>query len=81
MKIKGKLQNASNITTNNADTSYSAFENRFRKVMYDPSKRSVPLELNDEQLKALYKGITPVIETSIFAEMEHVMTQYELALM
>lgn len=41
--------------------------------MCDPSKRSVPLDLNDEQLEALYNGITPVIETSFFAEMEHVM--------
>src|SRR5699024_2664357 len=42
--------------------------------MCDPVKRSVPLDLHDEQLEELYNGISPVIETSIFAEMEHVMT-------
>jgi len=53
---------------------FSAFENRFRKVKCDPAKRHFLLDLHDEQLEALYNGISPVIETSIFAEMEHVMT-------
>src|SRR5699024_4127707 len=43
-------------------------------VMCNPTKRYFLLDLNHEQLEALYKGISPVIETSIFAEMEHVMT-------
>src|SRR5699024_653861 len=42
--------------------------------MCDSSKRDIPLELHDEQLEALYNAFTPVIETSIYAEMEHVMT-------
>lgn len=58
----------------NAVSSFSAFQNRFRKVMSDPSKRDIPLKLHDEQLEALYNAFTPVIETSIYAEMEHVMT-------
>jgi len=62
------------LKTDNAVSSFSAFQNRFRKVMCDPSKRSIILDLTDEQLEALYNGFTPVIETSIFAEMEHVMT-------
>jgi len=62
------------IKTENAVSPFSAFVNRFRKVMCDPVKRSVPLDLHDEQLEELYNGISPVIETSIFAEMEHVMT-------
>src|SRR5699024_8856359 len=60
--------------TVNAVSSFSAFQNRFRKVMCDSSKRSIPLELNDEQLEALYNEFMSVIETSIYAEMERVMT-------
>ncbi|WP_133087826.1 hypothetical protein [Virgibacillus indicus] len=74
-EVTKKYSNTKNNTVHKKSAGlYSAFENRFHKVMCDPAKRRVPLELNDEQLKALYNGITPVIETSIFAEMEHVMT-------
>ncbi|MTW87040.1 hypothetical protein F3157_15440 [Virgibacillus dakarensis] len=62
------------LKTDNAINSFTAFQNRFRKVMFDSSKRDIPLELHDEQLEALYNAFTPVIETSIYAEMEHVMT-------
>lgn len=78
MKVKEGLKKASNKKNNAVQeklvSSFSAFQSRFRKVMCDPSKRSIPLDLSNEQLEALYNGITPVIETSIFAEMEHVMT-------
>src|SRR5699024_3999289 len=57
----------------NTVSPFSAFENRFRKVMCNPTKRHFLLNLNHEQLEALYNGISPVIETSLFAEMEHVM--------
>ncbi|MGJ9459945.1 hypothetical protein [Oceanobacillus sp. CF4.6] len=78
MAVEEVLNRFSN-TTNNAiqgksNSLFSAFENRFHKVMCDPTKRSIPLDLNHEQLEALYNRITPAIETSIFAEMEHVMT-------
>ncbi|MBT2217112.1 hypothetical protein KK120_14890 [Virgibacillus dakarensis] len=62
------------LKTDNAINSFTAFQNRFRKVMFDSSKRDIPLELHDEQLESLYNAFTPVIETSIYAEMEHVMT-------
>jgi len=62
------------LKTDNAINSFTAFQNRLRKVMCDSSKRDIPLELNDEQLETLYNAFTPVIETSIYAEMEHVMT-------
>ena len=61
-------------------SSFSAFQNRFRKVICNPLKRNIPLDLNDKQLKALYNGISPVIETSIFAEMERVMTAIRTSL-
>lgn len=67
------------LKTDNAVISFSAFRNRFREVMCDPSKRSIPLDLNDEQLEALYNEFTLVIETSIFAEMEHVMTAIRIS--
>ncbi|WP_079708050.1 hypothetical protein [Paraliobacillus ryukyuensis] len=62
------------LKTDNAINSFTAFQNRLRKVMCDSSKRDIQLELNDEQLETLYNAFTPVIETSIYAEMEHVMT-------
>lgn len=62
------------LKTDNAINSFTAFQNRFRKVMCDSSKRDIRLELHDEQLEALYNAFTPVVETSIYAEMEHVMT-------
>ena len=61
-------------------SSFSAFQNRFRKVIRDPLNRNNPLNLNDKQLKTIYNGISPVIETSIFAEMERVMTAIQTSL-
>ncbi|WP_066189369.1 hypothetical protein ACS127_03945 [Amphibacillus sp. Q70] len=74
-EVTKKSSNTKNNTVHGKSVDpYSAFEIRFCKVMCDPSKRSIPLDLNNEQLKSLYNGISPIIETSIFAEMEHVMT-------
>lgn len=62
------------LKTDNAINSFTAFQNRFRKVMCDSSKRDIPLELHDEQLEALYNAFTPLVETSVYAQMERVMT-------
>lgn len=75
--MKGVFQKSSDATNNpvlvKSVSSYSAFKSRFRKVMCDPTKQSIPLDLQNEKIEAIYNGIAPVIETSIFAEMEHVM--------
>lgn len=77
MEVKGVFQKSSDTTSHpvilKSVSSYSAFESRFRKVMCDPTKQNIPLDLPNEKIEAIYNGITPVIETSIFAEMEHVM--------
>ncbi|ASK61366.1 hypothetical protein CFK37_03855 [Virgibacillus phasianinus] len=55
------------------DKPFQAFKTRLQKVIAYSEKRIETLELSDEQLKQLYDGILPFIETSIYAEMEYVM--------
>ncbi len=50
-----------------ADKSFEAFKKRFHTVMGDK------LDMTDEQLRQIYDGVSPYIETSIYAEMEDVL--------
>ena len=54
-------------------TPFKAFEHRIRKVIHEQSKHDIMLSFNQKQLETLYNKVLSVIETSIFAEMEHVM--------
>lgn len=55
------------------DKPFHDFQQRFKKVLNNSDKRAYVLELSDDQLKQLYDGVLPPIETSIYAEMEYVM--------
>ncbi|ALX47640.1 hypothetical protein [Lentibacillus amyloliquefaciens] len=50
-----------------ANKSFEAFEKRFHTVMGDQ------LAMTDDQLRQIYDGFSPYIETSIYAEMEDVL--------
>ncbi|WP_174615263.1 hypothetical protein [Virgibacillus ihumii] len=55
------------------DKPFHDFQQRFKKVLNNSDKRAYVLELSNDQLKQLYDGVLPSIETSIYAEMEYVM--------
>ncbi|WP_449355675.1 hypothetical protein ACUL41_08055 [Virgibacillus natechei] len=66
MRMKDKLP--SNVkAVKPADKSFEAFKNRFHTVMGDK------LDITNEQLRQIYDGVSPYIETSIYAEMEDVL--------
>ncbi|TFJ93119.1 hypothetical protein [Lentibacillus salicampi] len=66
MKMKDKL--LSNVkAVKPEDNAFKAFKKRFSTVMGDQ------LDLTDDQLKQIYDGMSPYIETSIYAEMEDVL--------
>ncbi|WP_449354685.1 hypothetical protein ACUL41_17860 [Virgibacillus natechei] len=50
-----------------ADKPFKAFKKRFHTIMGDK------LDMTDEQLRTVYDGVSPYIETSIYAEMEDVL--------
>lgn len=52
---------------------FKAFGNRIQKVIHELSEQDITVDFNKDQLKTLYNQIDVVIETSVFAEMEHVM--------
>jgi len=51
---------------------FTAFKSRLQKLMGNIEDNAVILDMNDNQIKELYDNMLPVIETSIYAEMEHV---------
>lgn len=55
------------------------FQRRLDNVLNNPEKRTYLLELNYEQVKQVYEAVLPVIETSIYAEMEYVMVAVRTA--
>jgi len=49
------------------DNAFEAFKKRFHTVLGDQ------LDMTDEQLRQIYDGMSPYVETSIYAEMEDVL--------
>lgn len=74
------LKKASSIFSNvYKDRAFSDFQKRLGSVLNNPGKRTYVLELNRGQLRQLYEGVLPYIETSIYAEMEYVMVAIRTA--
>ncbi|SFE33285.1 hypothetical protein SAMN05216238_1138 [Lentibacillus persicus] len=67
MKIKHKVL-PNNNGVKSANKSYEAFKKRFSTVMGDQ------FDLTDDQLRQIYDGISSCVETSIYAEMEDVLS-------
>ncbi|TRM11423.1 hypothetical protein FH966_06775 [Lentibacillus cibarius] len=67
MKIKDKILSNNN-GVKSANKSFEAFKKRVSTVMGDQ------LDLTDDQLKQIYDGISSCIETSIYAEMEDILS-------
>jgi len=66
MRMKDKL--LSNVkAVKPEDNAFEAFKQRFSTVLGDK------LNITDEQLRQIYDGVSPYIETSIYAEMEDVL--------
>lgn len=63
MKMKDKLN-----AFQWGDNAFKAFQKRFNTVLGDK------LGMTDQQLRQIYDAISPYIETSIYAEMENVLT-------
>lgn len=51
---------------------FTAVKSRLQKSMVDIEDNAVILGMNDNQIKQLYENMLSAIETSIYAEMEHV---------
>ncbi|WP_088051869.1 hypothetical protein [Virgibacillus dakarensis] len=67
MRMKDKL--IANVkAVKPVDKSFEAFKKRFHNIMGDK------LDITDEQLGQIYDGVLPYIETSIYAEMEDVLS-------
>ncbi|ALX49751.1 hypothetical protein [Lentibacillus amyloliquefaciens] len=66
MRMKDKLL-ANVKAVKSEDNAFEAFKKRFFTVMGDQ------LAMTDEQLRQIYDGMSPYIETSIYAEMEDVL--------
>lgn len=76
-RASGESINDANKTT---VTPFETFENRINKVLPELSKQGIVVNLNQEQLKKLYNKVLPVIETSVFAEMEQIMNTIQNSL-
>ncbi|WP_200411770.1 hypothetical protein [Virgibacillus salexigens] len=66
MKMKDKLFSNVNAVKPDGRT-FKAFQKRFNTILGDR------LDMTDQQLRQIYDGISPYIETSIYAEMEDVL--------
>ncbi|TFJ91553.1 hypothetical protein [Lentibacillus salicampi] len=66
MRMKDKLL-ANVEAVKQGDNAFEAFKKRFFTVMGDQ------LDMTDDQLRQIYDGMSPTIETSIYAEMEEVL--------
>jgi len=77
LEKSNEFKNAANKTM---VTPFETFENRIYKLLQELSKQGIGVNLNQEQLKKLYNKVLPVIETSIFAEMEQMMNTIQNSL-
>ncbi|WP_010529067.1 hypothetical protein [Lentibacillus jeotgali] len=72
MRMKDKLL-ANVKAVKQGDNAFEAFKKRFFTVMGDQ------LNMTDDQLRQIYVGMSPYIETSIYAEMEDVLAAIQNA--
>jgi len=70
-----KLSNKTDNTSNGAIVvPFEGFKSRIHKALHELSKQDIFIDFNQEQLETLYNKVLSVVETSIFAEMEQIMT-------